>query len=332
MTNGRNEGSSTRGILVDRLGGPDVLRYGSLPKPSPAEDEALVRLTAIGVNFIDVYFRTGTYPSTLPFVPGQEAAGVVEAVGSGVEDVAVGDRVAFATHRGSYAEYAAVPARKLVPVPDGVDDRAAAAAILQGMAAHYLTHATYPVERGDTVLVHAVAGGLGLLLAQMARRRGATVIGTTSSPEKAAVARDAGVDHVILYTETDFEADVRRLTGGEGVAAVYDSVGKATFDASMRCLRRRGYMVLCGLSSGPVPAVDPALLQRLGSLFLTRTSLADHVYDRESLLRHGGAVLQQVAVGDLQLRIAKLFPLAGAAEAHRALESRSTAGKLLLVG
>ena len=318
-------------VVADRPGGPEVMSRRIVPMPSPAAGEALVRIAAVGINYIDIYFRTGLYPGSFPFVPGQEAAGTVAALGDGVTEVSPGDRVAYATSRGSYAEYAVVPAAKLLPVPDDVELTDAAAGLLQGMAAYYLTHETYAIMPRDIVLVHAAAGGLGLLLVQMARIRGARVIGTVSSPEKARRAREAGADEVILYTEVDFEPEVRRLTGGAGVRAVYDSVGRTTFDRSLRCLGRRGQMILCGLSSGPVDPIDPSVLQRLGSLSLTRTSLADYVYDRASLLRIGGEILHWIGSGDIRLTIAGTGGLDDVRELHRLLESRGTVGKLLLL-
>jgi NADPH2:quinone reductase len=317
-------------IQVAKPGGPEALQYVDVPVPSPKAGEVLVRQTAVGVNFIDVYHREGRYPLPLPFVPGSEAAGVVEAVGEGVSEFRPGQRVAYAMHVGSYAEYAAVPAAKLVPVPDAVDDRSAAAAMLQGMTAHYLCRSTYPVHPGDTVLVHAGAGGVGLLLTQMVRRIGARVITTVSTPEKAELSRQAGADEVILYTEQDFEAATMRLTNGAGVQAVYDSVGRTTFDKSMACLAPRGHLVLYGASSGPVPPFDPIVLGKK-SLFLTRPSLAHYTLTRDELLLRANDVLQAVQSGELKLRIEHVYPLAEAAQAHRDLEGRATTGKLLLV-
>ncbi|MCU0353280.1 MAG: quinone oxidoreductase [Cytophagales bacterium] len=317
-------------IQVAKPGGPEALQYVDVPVPSPKAGEVLVRQTAVGVNFIDVYHREGRYPLPLPFVPGSEAAGVVEAVGEGVSEFRPGQRVAYAMHVGSYAEYAAVPAAKLVPVPDAVDDRSAAAAMLQGMTAHYLCRSTYPVHPGDTVLVHAGAGGVGLLLTQMVRRIGARVITTVSTPEKAELSRQAGADEVILYTGQDFEAETMRLTNGAGVQVVYDSVGRTTFDKSMTCLAPRGHLVLYGASSGPVPPFDPIVLGKK-SLFLTRPSLAHYTLTRDELLLRANDVLQAVQSGELKLRIEHVYPLAEAAQAHRDLEGRATTGKLLLV-
>jgi NADPH2:quinone reductase len=320
-----------RAIRVSEYGGPEVMSIDDIPLPEPGPEEALVRVRAAGVNFIDVYHRTGRYPGALPFTPGMEACGVVEAAGTNVTELKPGDRVAYASQLGSYAEYAVVPAAKLVPVPEGVDDPSAAAAMLQGMTAHYLSHSTYPIRRGDTVLIHAAAGGVGLLLVQVAHKLGARVLGTVSTEAKATLARNAGADEVILYTEQDFEAEVRRLTDGEGVEVVYDSVGKDTFTRSLNCLKRRGYLVLFGASSGPVAPFDPLVLSAKGSLFLTRPTLFDYVRDRSSLLERAGTVLGWVASGDLRLRIDRSYPLADAATAHRDLEARATTGKLLLV-
>jgi NADPH2:quinone reductase len=300
-----------------------------VPTPVPGPHEALVRLAVSGVNFIDVYHRSGAYKVDRPIMLGSEGAGTVEAVGPNVTEVAPGDRVAYAMVRGSYAEYAVVPADKLVKIPPGLDFRSAAAAMLQGMTAHYLTHSTYPLKMGDTCLVHAAAGGAGGLVVQMARTRGARVFGTVSSEEKAQIARDHGVDSAIIYTQQDFAAEVRTLTGGRGVDVVYDSVGKTTFDKSLESLRPRGTLALFGMSSGQVPPVDVAMLAK-GSLFLTRPTLVHHVLTREELLWRAGDVLNAVLSGALKLRIDSTFPLAGAAEAHRALESRKTAGKILL--
>ncbi|MBC7920464.1 MAG: quinone oxidoreductase [Ferruginibacter sp.] len=320
-----------KAIYLTQYGGPDVLHYQDRPVPEPRAGEALVKIRASGVNFIDVYQRTGRYPGALPFILGMEAAGVVEAVGPDVTEVRPGDRVAYATHPGSYAAYAVVPAAKLVPVPAEVDDRSAAAAMLQGMTAHYLSHSTYPIQAGDTVLVHAGAGGVGLLLTQMAHRLRARVITTVSTEEKAALSRQAGADEVILYTQTDFEAEVKRLTDGKGVHVVYDSVGKTTFDQGLNCLRPRGYMVLYGGASGPVAPFDPMQLNAKGSLFVTRPALGHHVLDRAELLQRASAVLGWIAEGRLKLRIEHVYPLAEAGQAHRDLEARATTGKLLLL-
>ena len=300
-----------------------------VPTPAPGPRQALVRLAVSGVNFIDVYHRSGAYKVDRPIMLGSEGAGTVEAVGTDVVDVVPGDRVAYVMVRGSYAEYAVVPADKLVKLPPGIDFQAAAAAMLQGMTAHYLTHSTFPLKSGDACLVHAAAGGAGGLVVQMARMRGARVFGTVSTAEKARIARDHGVDTAIIYTEQDFAAQVRQLTGGRGVDVVYDSVGKTTFAKSLESLRPRGMLALFGMSSGQVAPVDAALLAK-GSLFLTRPSLAHYVLTRDELLWRAGDVLNAVASGALKLRIDSTFPLGAAAEAHRALESRKTAGKILL--
>jgi NADPH:quinone reductase len=320
-----------KAIRIHQHGGPEALVYEEITQPTPGPGEALIKIEAIGINFIDVYRRVGLYPVTLPFTIGEEAAGTVAALGPGVEGLRVGDRVAYASVSGAYAEYAAVPAARLVPIPAGLDSRQAAAAMLQGMTAHYLTHSTYPIQPGDQVLVHAAAGGAGLLVVQMAKRRGARVFGTVSTEAKAALARAAGADEVILYTQADFEAEIKRLTGGRGLDAVFDSVGQTTFDKSLNCLRPRGYMVLFGQSSGPVAPFNPQTLNAKGSLFLTRPTLAHYMATRDELLERAGDVLGWAAAGELTLRIDSEFPLAQAAEAHRRLESRATSGKLLLI-
>jgi NADPH:quinone reductase len=318
-------------IEVHEPGGPESMQLVETPVPEPGRGEARVRIAASGVNYIDVYFRSGLYKADVPITPGSEAAGTVDAVGPGVTDLAVGDRIAYAMVRGSYAEFAIVPASQLVRVPDTMALTDAAAAMLQGMTAHYLTHSTCPVQEGDTVLVHAAAGGAGRLVAQMARARGARVLGTVSTAAKAEVARQAGVHDPILYTEADFEQEVRRLTAGQGVHVVYDSVGRTTFEKSLGCVRRRGMLVLFGQSSGPVAPIDPQVLNTRGSIYLTRPSLAHYLLDREELLWRAGDVLDAVASGTLRLHIDRTYPLAEAAAAHRDLESRRTTGKLLLV-
>jgi NADPH2:quinone reductase len=320
-----------KAIRVHEYGGPEALRYEDVERPTPSAGEALLRIEAIGVNFIDVYRRTGQYPGTPPFIPGEEAAGVVEALGPGVEGLREGDRVAYSMVQGAYAEYALVPAAKLVKIPDNLDSRKAAAVILQGMTAHYLTHSSYPIQPGDSVLVHAAAGGAGLLVVQMAKRRGARVFGTVSTEEKAELARAAGADEVILYTQSDFEAEIKRLTDGRGLNAVYDSVGKTTFDQSLNCLRPRGYMVLFGQSSGAVAPLNPQTLNAKGSLFLTRPTLAHYIATREELMWRAGDVLGWLASGELDLRIDSEFALADVAEAHSRLESRASSGKLILL-
>lgn len=320
-----------KAIVVHGPGGPDALTYEDAATPTPKAGEALVKLEAIGLNYIDVYHRTGLYPLPRPFIPGMEAAGVVEALGEGVTEVAVGDRVAYAMQPGAYAEYTTVPAWKLVNIPAGVTAEQAAATMLQGMTAHYLVTSTYALKAGDTALIHAAAGGVGLLLIQLAKRLGARAIGTVSTAAKAELARAAGADEVILYSEQDFETETRRLTDGRGVQVVYDSVGKDTFLKSLNCLAPRGMLALFGQSSGPVPAFDPALLAQKGSLFLTRPSLAQYAATREELLWRAGDLFNWIAAGELKLRIEKTFPLADAAEAHRQLEGRKTTGKVLLI-
>lgn len=320
-----------RAIEIEKTGGPEVLVLRELPVPQPGPQQVLVKIEAIGVNFIDIYLREGRYPAKLPFVPGQEAAGVVTALGPGVSGFKVGDRVVWCHILGAYAEYAVVPLGVLIAVPDGVTTRQAAAALLQGTTAHYLSHSTYAIQRGDAVLVHAGAGGVGLLLIQMAKRLGARVLTTVSTEAKAALAREAGADETILYTREDFAARVRELTGGEGVPVVYDSVGKTTFEGSLACLRRRGLMVLYGGASGPVPPLDLIRLSTMGSLYVTRPTMKDYVATREELERRAGDVLGWVADGTLKLRIEHSYPLAEAAQAHRDLEGRKTTGKVLLV-
>jgi NADPH:quinone reductase len=320
-----------KAIQVSQPGGPEALQYIDLPEPKPKANEALVKIAAAGVNFIDVYNREGRYKVATPFVIGQEAAGSVTAVGSDVKSVAVGDRVAYTSVLGAYAEYAVVPADRLVKIPDGVDDRQAAAAMLQGMTAHYLSHDTFPLKKGDTALVHAAAGGVGLLLTQMAHNLGSRVIGTVSSEEKAELAKAAGVDDVILYTRVDFDAETKRLMEGRGVDVVYDSVGKTTFDKGLNVLRPRGMMVLFGGSSGAVPPLDPLLLTQKGSLFLTRPSLNHYVATPAELQARAGGVLGMIATGKLKLRIEHIYPLSEAQQAHHDLEGRKTTGKLLLI-
>jgi len=320
-----------KAIQVKETGGPEQMQLVEVPTPRPGPKEALVKVAASGVNFIDVYFRMGLYKADLPLTLGNEAAGVVEALGADVTEVRAGDRVAYAMSRGSYAEYAVVPAWQLVKVPDHMDLKNAAAAMLQGMTAHYLTHTTFPLKTGQTCLVHAAAGGAGRLIVQMAKMRGARVLGTTSTEAKAALAREAGIDEVIFYTKQDFETEVKRLTGGQGVDVVYDSVGAPTYMQGLNCLRPRGMMVLFGQSGGKVPPLDPTILNTKGSLFLTRPSLAHYCATREELLWRAGDVLQWVASGKLKLAVDRIYPLAQAAQAHRDLESRATAGKLLLL-
>ena len=319
-----------KAIRVHEHGGPEVMKLEDVPVPEPGPQQALVRLAASGVNFIDVYFRTGLYKAERPTAIGSEGAGVVEMIGPDVTEVAVGDRVAYAMARGSYAEYAVVAAAALVKLPDEITFEQAAAAMLQGMTAHYLTHSTYPLKQGESCLIHAAAGGAGLMTVQMAKSRGARVFGTVSTEAKAQLAREHGADDVIRYTEQDFEHELKRLTNGRGVDVVYDSVGKTTFDKSLNCLRPRGMMALFGSSSGPVPPVDPQTLNAKGSLFLTRPSLAHHLLTRDELLWRAGEVLNAVASGKLRLRIDRVYPMRQVADAHRALESRATTGKLLI--
>jgi NADPH2:quinone reductase len=319
-------------LRVNEHGGPEVLGYEDVPVPEPGPGEARVRLAAAGVNFIDVYQRTGLYPKELPFTLGLEGAGEVDAVGEGVEGLSAVDYVSFASVPGAYAEYVVAPVDKLVPFNVTlVEARVAAAAMLQGMTAHYLTHSTFSLQEGQTALVHAAAGGVGLLLCQMAKMRGVTVIGTAGSEEKARLARDAGADEVIVYTEQDFVEETRRITGGEGVHVVYDGVGQATFDGSLDCLRPRGYMVLFGASSGPVPPLDLQILNQKGGLFVTRPSLAHYTATREELLWRAESVLSWIGNNTLDVRIGGTYQLSEAAQAHRDLEGRKTTGKLILI-
>lgn len=318
-----------KAVFVEKTGGAENLIYGDVPRPEAAAGQALVKVATSGVNFIDIYFRSGLYPAPPPVVLGMEGAGVVEAVGEGVTSCRPGERVCWAMARGSYAEYAAVPAWQLVPVPGGLDCDQAAAAMLQGMTAHYLTHSTFELRPGHTCLVHAAAGGTGGLIVQMAKLRGARVIGTAGTAEKAAKARALGCDEVIVYTEQDFVAETKRLTG-KGVDVVYDGVGKAVFLQSLDCLRPRGMMVTFGNASGPVPAIEPLLLSAKGSLFLTRPTLATHAANRTELLWRAGDVLRWVQSGVLRLSVEKKYPMAEAAAAQMALEGRKSAGKLLL--
>jgi NADPH2:quinone reductase len=324
------EQSLMKAIQVAEVGSPEVLKLVDIPIPEPKPSEAVVQIKAAGVNFIDVYFREGRYPASLPFVNGQEGAGVVTKIGSEVTGVKPGDRVAYSGVLGSYAEYAAVPADRLVLVPDELDFTQAAAAMLQGMTAHYLSHSTYPIKRGDSVLIHAAAGGVGLLLIQMAKNLGARVIGTAGTEEKASLARDAGADDVIIYTRQDFETEVRQLTEGKGIHVVYDGVGKTTFEKDLNVMRPRGYVVLFGGASGPVPPFDLMKLTQKGSLFVTRPSLMHYISTRDELEQRSGEVMQMIIRGDLKRRIHKTYPLAEAQQAHRDLEGRKTTGKLLL--
>ena len=320
-----------KAILVHECGGPETLVLDEIETPKPGPGEALVRIETAGVNFIDIQFRTGGYPPPgLPFTPGSEAAGTVVELGEGVTGIAVGDRVAWAMVLGAYAEYGVVPADRLVTLPEAVDFDTAAALMLQGLTAHYLTHSTFALQPGHKVLLHAAAGGAGLLVTQIAKRLGATVFGTVGSPEKAGIARAAGVDAVIEYRNVDFADEVRRLTDGKGVDVVYDSVGRATFDRSLECLRPRGCLVLFGFSSGAVPPFDPAVLGAKGSLYLTRPGLNQYIATREELLGRARDLFAWLEAGELELRIDRIMPLAEATIAHRDLEGRVTSGKLLL--
>ncbi len=320
-----------KAIQVKQVGGPEAMELVELPVPQPKANEAVVKIAASGVNFIDVYFREGRYKAPPPLVLGQEAAGTVTAVGADVNSVKVGDRVGWTSLLGSYAEYAAVTADRLVPIPAGVSDQQAAAAMLQGMTAQYLSHDTYPLKKGETALVHAAAGGVGLLLTQMAHNIGARVIATVSTEEKAKLAREAGADEVILYTHADFESETKRLTDGKGVDVVYDSVGKTTFEKGLNILRPRRIMVLFGGSSGAVPPFDLITLAQKGSLYVTRPSLGNYIATREELLARSSAVFGMITAGKLKLRIEHTYPLYEAQRAHRDLEGRKTTGKLLLI-
>jgi NADPH2:quinone reductase len=320
-----------KAVRVGTPGGPETMRYEDVPDPKPGEGQAVVKVDAAGLNYIDVYYRTGLYKTEMPITLGVEAGGTVTAVGPGVTELKAGDTVAYTGVAGAYAEYAVVPAARLIVLPTGLTTRQGAAAMLQGMTAHYLACTTYPLKPGDTCLVHAAAGGVGLLLCQIARMRGARVIGTVSTEEKAKLARDAGAAEVIVYTRQDFEAEVKRLTDGKGLQVVYDSVGKTTFEKSFNCLAPRGMMVFYGQSSGPVGAFDPQLLSAKGSLFLTRPSLANHVATRAELVQRAGEVLAWIRDGALKLRMEFEFALKDAAEAHRQLEARKTTGKVLLI-
>jgi NADPH2:quinone reductase len=320
-----------KAIQVQKTGGPEVLMLVDLPVPKPKPNEAIVQIKAVGVNFIDVYFREGRYPAALPFVDGQEAAGVVSEVGTDVKALKPGDRVAYTNVLGAYAEYAAVPAERLVRIPEKLSFEQAAAAMLQGMTAHYLTHSTYPLKRGETALIHAAAGGVGLLLVQMAKHIGARVIGTAGTEAKAKLARDAGADEVIVYTKQEFDVETKRLTDGKGVEVVYDGVGKATFDKDFEVLRPRGYLVLFGGASGAVPPFDLMKLTQKGSLFITRPTLTNYIAGRQELEMRANDVLGAIEKGALKLRIAHKYPLADVQQAHRDLEGRRTTGKVILL-
>ena len=320
-----------RAIQVQKSGGPEVLTLVDIPAPQPKPNEAVVKVLAAGVNFMDVYVREGRYPSNLPFIIGQEASGIVSEVGADVKTCKPGDLVAYTGIRGSYAEYAVVPADRLVPVPPGITEQQAAAAMLQGMTAHYLVHDTYPLKAGQTALIHAAAGGVGLLLVQMAKNIGARVIATVGTQEKAKLAREAGADDLILYSQQDFEAETKRLTDGKGVHVIYDGVGKTTFDKDLEVLRPRGYLVLFGAASGPVPPFDLGKLAQKGSLFITRPTLVHYMVTREELHDRATDVLTMIAKGKIKLRIEHIYPLKDAQQAHRDLEARKTTGKLLLI-
>jgi NADPH:quinone reductase len=319
-----------KAVYVEQPGGVENLKYADLPEPKPGPGQALVKIQASGVNFIDIYFRSGLYKADPPIQLGMEGAGVVESVGPEVTEVKPGDRVAYAMSRGSHAEYAVVPAWQLVPVPEGLDARTAAGIMLQGMTAHYLSHSTFPLKAGDTCLVSAAAGGVGLLLVQMAKKLGATVIGMVSTEAKAALAREAGADHVINYTQTEFPPEVKRLTGGRGADVFYDSVGKDTFMPGLDCLRPRGMMVTYGNASGAVPEVAPLVLNQKGSLFLTRPTLAHYAATRDELAWRSGDLFRWLKDGTLQLRIERVYPMAETAQAQTDLAGRKTTGKLVL--
>jgi len=320
-----------KAVRMHQPGGADVLRYEDAPMPEPGAGEIRVKVEASGVNFIDIYYRAGQYKAQYPYTLGQEGAGIVDVVGAGVTSVKAGDRVAFVFQPATYADYCVIKADRAVPIPDTIDSQLAAAVMLQGATAHYLAHSTYPLQPGKKALIHAAAGGTGALLVQVAKMCGAWVVGTVSTEEKARVAKNAGADEVILYTQTDFEAEVKRLTDGKGVDVVYDSVGKTTFDKSINCLKPRGYMVLFGQSSGAVAPVDPQMLNSKGSLFLTRPTLLHHIITREELLERIGDVFRWMGEGKLKIAIDKTYPLAEAGAAHQYLEGRQTKGKILLI-
>jgi NADPH2:quinone reductase len=321
-----------KAVRVHNYGGPEVLKYEEAPAPTAGKGEAIVKVAATGLNFVDIYFRSGLYKAAqLPFIPGQEAAGTVTSIGEEVTEAKVGDRVAYAMTQGSYAEFAGVPAWKLVKLPDNVDFNLGAAIMLQGMTAHYLTTSTFQLKAGQSALVHAGAGGVGLLLIQIAKKLGATVYTTVGNEEKGELARGAGADEVIIYSKQDFESEVKRLTGGRGVDVVYDSVGATTFEKSLNCLKHRGYLVYYGHSSGPVPPFDPAILVAKGSLFLTRPSLQHYAATRDEVLWRAGDLFKWIGNRELKVRIGKTFPLSEAAKAHEELAGRRTTGKVLLL-
>jgi NADPH:quinone reductase len=319
-----------KAVRVYEPGAPEKLVYEDVPAPVPGPGQALIKLSAIGINYIDVYFRTGLYTAPMPFIPGMEAAGTIDAVGENVHDLKPGDRVAYAGVSGAYAEYAVVNSWQLARIPDSLDFDRGAALMLQGLAAHYLAFSTYPLKRGETALIHAAAGGVGLLLIQIAKKIGARVIGTVSTDEKAFLAANAGADHVILYTQKDFEQEVKSITEGSGVDVVYDSVGKTTFDKGLNCIRRRGMMVLFGQSSGPVPPFDLNILNQKGSLYVTRPGLLHYTANRDELRWRSGDIMRWASEGSLNIHIDRIYSLKEAAQAHRALEARETAGKVLL--
>lgn len=320
-----------KAIRVNKFGGSDVLSYEDMSMPEPKENEARVKIEVAGVNYIDIYQRTGLYPNEVPFTPGMEAAGVVDAVGGNVSEVSKGDRIAYAMNIGSYAEYVIVPAWKLVKIPDDIDIKTACASMLQGMTAHYLTHSTFKIKKNNTILLHAATGGVGLLLTQIAKKLGARVIGTVSTEEKAKLAKEAGADEIILYTKEDFEVEVKKLTNNNGVDVVYDSVGKTTFLKSLNCLKPRGLLVSFGQSSGAIPEFNTRILSEKGSLFLTRPTLANYATNNEDIMQRTNDLFQWINSGELKIRIHKTFPLSEAKEAHKELESRKTMGKLLLI-
>tara|TARA_B100000029_G_scaffold121977_1_gene115351 strand:+ start:326 stop:1291 length:966 start_codon:yes stop_codon:yes gene_type:complete len=319
-----------KAIQIREYGGPEVMKYAEVPDPIAGDGEALVKIEAVGVNFTDIYSRAGINPPGLPWIVGVEGAGVVTAVGAGVDSLNIGDNVAYSGVFGSYAEIASVPASKLIKLPEGLDSKSGAAVMLQGMTAHYLCHSTYAVQPGDKVLIHAGAGGVGLLLTQMVKKLGGYVFSTVSTEAKAQLSREAGSDQVILYGEQDFAEEIKKATDGKGLQAVYDAVGETTFEQSINCLGRRGHMVLYGQASGPPPLIDPRRLGN-GSLFLTRPGLADYTADRNELEQRAGDVLNWVKSGDLKLRVEHVFPLSEASEAHSQLASRATTGKILLI-
>ena len=320
-----------KAIQVQKAGGPEALTLVDIPIPEPKPNEAVVKISAAGINFIDVYFREGRYPAALPFISGQEASGIVSEVGAEVKSFKPGDRVAYEGIMGAYAEYAAVPADRLVRVPEGITQQQAAAALLQGMTAHYLVYDTYPLKKGETALIHAAAGGVGLLLVQMAKNIGARVLATAGTEDKAKLAREAGADEVIVYSQQDFEAETKRLTGGKGVHVIYDGVGKTTFDKDLNILRPRGYLVLFGAASGAVPAFDLVALSQKGSLYVTRPTLVNYIATHEELQQRASHVLNMISNGTLKLRIEHVYPLRDVQQAHRDLEARKTSGKLLII-